>query len=59
MSQPATRIDTRFSDPGSATTPWSQTRTALKAAELFWITTVRTDGRPGSVPCAAVRSSCR
>lgn len=54
MSEPATRIDTRFSEPGSAATPWSQTRTALEAAELFWITTVRADGRPHITPLVAV-----
>jgi nitroimidazol reductase NimA-like FMN-containing flavoprotein (pyridoxamine 5'-phosphate oxidase superfamily) len=54
MSQPATRIDTRFSDPGSAATPWAQTRAVLEGAELFWITTVRTDGRPHITPLVAV-----
>ena len=54
MGQPATKIDTRFSDPGSTATPWSQTQRALEAAELFWITTVRRDGRPHVTPLVAV-----
>ena len=47
-------IDTRFSEPGSAATPWSQTRGVLEAAELFWTTTVRADGRPHVSPLVAV-----
>jgi hypothetical protein len=54
MSEPATKIDTRFSDRGSEATPWSQTRAALETAELFWITTVRADGRPHVSPLVAV-----
>src|SRR2546428_14078004 len=45
MSEPHTTIDPRFSDPGVAPTPWEETRRALEAAELSWITTVRSDGR--------------
>lgn len=54
MSEPVTTIDARFSDPGSAATPWSQTRKVLETAELFWITTVRPDGRPHVTPLVAV-----
>jgi general stress protein 26 len=54
MSTPRTSIDTRFSDPDMTATPWSETRKALDAAELFWITTVRADGRPHVTPLVAV-----
>ncbi|HEX3513334.1 MAG TPA: pyridoxamine 5'-phosphate oxidase family protein [Trebonia sp.] len=54
MSEPVTKIDARFSEPGSAPTPWPETRTALETAELFWITTVRADGRPHVTPLVAV-----
>jgi nitroimidazol reductase NimA-like FMN-containing flavoprotein (pyridoxamine 5'-phosphate oxidase superfamily) len=54
MTQPSTRLDPRFSDPGAAATGWEQTRSALEAAELFWITTVRADGRPHVTPLVAV-----
>jgi general stress protein 26 len=54
MGEPATTIDTRFSESGAAPTPWSQTRRVLEAAELFWITTVRADGRPHVTPLVAV-----
>lgn len=49
-----TRLDTRFSDPEAAATGWAQTRRALENAELFWITTVRADGRPHVTPLVAV-----
>lgn len=54
MSEPTADLDTRFSDPGAAPTSWDDTRRALEAAELFWITTVRSDGRPHVSPLVAV-----
>jgi general stress protein 26 len=54
MSEPLTRIDTRFSQPNTTAAPWSETQKALEAAELFWITTVRADGRPHVTPLVAV-----
>jgi len=54
MGEPATTLDTRFSQPGSAPTPWTETRRVLETAQLFWITTVRADGRPHVTPLVAV-----
>lgn len=54
MTKPSTRLDPRFSDPDATATGWDQTRGALEAAELFWITTVRADGRPHVTPLVAV-----
>lgn len=54
MNQPTTTIDTRFSDPDALATPWDETRRLLETAELFWITTVRADGRPHVTPLVAV-----
>ena len=54
MTTPVTTLDPRFSDPSAAATEWEQTRRALEAAELFWITTVRADGRPHMTPLVAV-----
>jgi nitroimidazol reductase NimA-like FMN-containing flavoprotein (pyridoxamine 5'-phosphate oxidase superfamily) len=54
MRQPVTTLDTRFSDPDASPTAWAQTVRALRAAELFWITTVRADGRPHVTPLVAV-----
>ena len=54
MSEPATEIDTRFSNPGAVATSWDQTRQVLETADLFWICTVRADGRPHVTPLVAV-----
>lgn len=54
MSRPTTDLDARFSDPDAAPTSWDDTRATLEAAELFWITTVRADGRPHVSPLVAV-----
>ena len=54
MSEPITELDARFSDADTAATGWDATRRALEMAELFWITTVRADGRPHVSPLVAV-----
>src|SRR5215467_9067782 len=54
VTTPVTTLDPRFSDPDAAATGWEQTRRALEQAELFWITTVRADGRPHMTPLVAV-----
>ena len=51
---PVTTVDQRFSEPGAAATGWDETRQVLQRAELFWITTVRADGRPHVTPLVAV-----
>jgi nitroimidazol reductase NimA-like FMN-containing flavoprotein (pyridoxamine 5'-phosphate oxidase superfamily) len=54
MTEPETELDTRFSDPDAAATQWDETRRVLETAELFWISTVRVDGRPHVSPLVAV-----
>jgi general stress protein 26 len=54
MGEPLASLDARFSDPAATATPWSETRRVLEAAGLFWITTVRADGRPHVTPLVAV-----
>jgi hypothetical protein len=51
---PAGELDGRFSDPGAIPTPWEEIRRALEDAELYWLTTVRADGRPHVTPLIAV-----
>jgi general stress protein 26 len=51
---PKTALDTIFSDPGATATSWEDTRQALETAELFWVATVRGDGRPHMTPLVAV-----
>jgi nitroimidazol reductase NimA-like FMN-containing flavoprotein (pyridoxamine 5'-phosphate oxidase superfamily) len=54
MNEPTTTLDPRFSDPEAVATDWADTRRVLDDAELFWITTVRPDGRPHVTPLVAV-----
>jgi general stress protein 26 len=54
MTEPATRLDTRFSEPGASATDWSETKRGLEDAQLFWIATVRADSRPHVSPLVAV-----
>src|SRR5437870_2222526 len=54
MTEPVTSLDDRFSDPAASATSWEATVRALEAGEIFWITTVRGDGRPHVTPLVAV-----
>ncbi|NEE03399.1 pyridoxamine 5'-phosphate oxidase family protein [Phytoactinopolyspora halotolerans] len=53
-TEPETTLDTRFSEDIAQATPWAHTRRRLQDAELFWISTVRPDGRPHVTPLLAV-----
>jgi general stress protein 26 len=53
---PAPELDTRFSSPNATPTAWPEARSHLEDAEVFWITTVRPDGRPHVTPLIAVWS---
>ena len=54
MATPSTELDTRFSEPGAQPTSWQDTLETIKQAEIFWISTVRADGRPHVTPLVAV-----
>ena len=54
MTTPVTTLDSRFSDPDATATSWDETSKALETAGLFWISTVRADGRPHVSPLVAV-----
>jgi general stress protein 26 len=54
VGEPTTELDARFSDPRAAPVSWDATVLGLEAAELFWITTVRVDGRPHVSPVVGV-----
>jgi pyridoxine/pyridoxamine 5'-phosphate oxidase len=53
-TDPTAQFDPRFSDPTAGPTPWPDTASALEEAELYWLTTVRADGRPHVTPLIAV-----
>src|SRR5437763_11031358 len=54
FAHPVPELDARFSAPDAVATPWEHTRRAIAEAELFWISTVRADGRPHVTPLPAV-----
>jgi nitroimidazol reductase NimA-like FMN-containing flavoprotein (pyridoxamine 5'-phosphate oxidase superfamily) len=47
-------LDQRYSDPAAVAVGWDETLRALETAELFWLSTVRADGRPHVTPVVAV-----
>ena len=53
-SQPTAELDGRFSDPDSRATSWPEAVQVLERAELYWLTTVRADGRPHVTPLFGV-----
>ncbi|MFE6337100.1 pyridoxamine 5'-phosphate oxidase family protein [Streptomyces sp. NPDC057798] len=54
--EPRASLDTRYSDEAATARPWPEVLALLSAAELFWISTVRPDGRPHVTPLPAVWS---
>jgi pyridoxine/pyridoxamine 5'-phosphate oxidase len=53
-NQPMTDLDARFSGPGATATDWTEGRERIEEAELFWLSTVRPDGRPHVTPLISV-----
>ncbi|MGA4842389.1 pyridoxamine 5'-phosphate oxidase family protein [Streptomyces sp. G45] len=52
--EPVTDLDPRYSSEGATAVPWSNALELLRSAELFWISTVRPEGRPHVTPLPAV-----
>jgi len=52
--QPTAELDPRFSSDGATATPWAEAREHLEKAEVYWLSTVRPDGRPHVTPHVAV-----
>ena len=53
-TQPIGELDPRYSDPAARPTPWAAVERTLAEAELYWLTTVRRDGRPHVTPLIGV-----
>src|SRR5579871_3889749 len=53
-SQPVAELHPDFSSPGATATPWHDVVSVLDRAEMFWISTVRPDGRPHVTPLPAM-----
>ncbi|MGW1684524.1 pyridoxamine 5'-phosphate oxidase family protein [Streptomyces albidoflavus] len=50
----STTLDPRYSTPDAEAVPWSTAEDLLHRSEIFWLTTVRPDGRPHVTPLLAV-----
>lgn len=50
----STTLGTDYSEEKAVAAPWSRAEEILRSAELFWISTVRSDGRPHVTPLPAV-----
>ena len=53
-TEPFAEVDARFSDASASASSWDDVRDLVDKAELFWISTVRSDGRPHVTPLPAV-----
>jgi hypothetical protein len=53
-NEPTAELDARFSDPGASPAAWADVLRTIEGAELFWISTVRSDGRPHVAPLPTV-----
>ncbi|QDQ11192.1 pyridoxamine 5'-phosphate oxidase family protein [Streptomyces spectabilis] len=52
--EPVTELDPRYSSEDATAVPWARGLELLRAAEQFWISTVRPEGRPHVTPLPAV-----
>jgi hypothetical protein len=52
--EPVDELDARYSSEGVDPIAWARARGQLEAAEVYWLSTVRPDGRPHVTPVLAV-----
>lgn len=45
-NEPITELEPHFSSDDATATPWEEARERLALAEVYWLSTVRPDGRP-------------
>ncbi|CAN5433447.1 pyridoxamine 5'-phosphate oxidase family protein [soil metagenome] len=51
---PISELDGRYSSEGASPTEWEVAQRALEEAEIYWLSTVRPDGRPHVTPLLSV-----
>lgn len=54
VKTPVAELDVRFSGEKATATDWVEGRRHIEAAQVFWLSTVRPDGRPHVTPLLAV-----
>jgi predicted pyridoxine 5'-phosphate oxidase superfamily flavin-nucleotide-binding protein len=52
--QPTVELHEGFSEPGATARPWAEVVDVLSKSEMFWLSTVRRDGRPHVTPLPAI-----
>jgi nitroimidazol reductase NimA-like FMN-containing flavoprotein (pyridoxamine 5'-phosphate oxidase superfamily) len=52
--EPTTELDPQFSSANASPTSWEKARELLQKAEVYWLSTVRPDGRPHVTSLVAV-----
>jgi general stress protein 26 len=52
--EPTTELHPQFSSDGASPTPWVEARRQLEDASIYWLATVRPDGRPHVTPLLCV-----
>jgi general stress protein 26 len=53
-TKPVAELSEGFSEPGAAARPWAEVDDVLSRSEMFWLSTVRRDGRPHVTPLPAI-----
>ena len=53
-TEPNVELNESFSEPGAKPSPWSDVDHVLTESEMFWLSTVRRDGRPHVTPIPAI-----
>jgi uncharacterized pyridoxamine 5'-phosphate oxidase family protein len=54
VQDPVAEMAQQFSSDDASPTPWAEARGRLEKAEIYWLATVRPDGRPHVTPLIAV-----
>ena len=54
VGEPVVKLDARFSSEGATPTAWVDAQRRLAGAQVFWLTTVRPDGRPHVTPLLSI-----
>jgi nitroimidazol reductase NimA-like FMN-containing flavoprotein (pyridoxamine 5'-phosphate oxidase superfamily) len=52
--KPEAVLDARYSSPDATPTDWAEAQQRLENAEVYWLSTVRPDGRPHVTPLLSV-----
>jgi len=54
VKDPITELEPQFSSPDATATSWAKAARYLEKAEIFWLSTVRPEGRPHVTPLLAI-----